>query len=329
MSAEELNLLWERRNLAYFDRRQRKLAEARQQRQHQQQEDDLSEGDDYSSSSCSSDSSNGTAAAQASSSSSPPPQRGQPLTRPPGYVCAADDPQWQALTSRNIMGDYDPERASREPAYHDAWVSCERLVNMHKSCAAGNFIPTNPRLAALLEHRRIEVARERFEEAEALKQFPQAGAQQEHDNDMMLDDSASQELSSFKSLSTQATAEQAAEYKRLNQAHRLQQQDSEAHAQDNLKSPPLEKSSAGEKSAHPPVKNNFYMALPFPTPQLPKSVYCDTCNCELFTSPLAKRFFCQTCGCVACVPVSPNDVDASFDEKMQDAEDEDHQLMCY
>ena len=64
------------------------------------------------------------------------------------------------------MGDYyDPERASREPAYHNAWISCERLVNMNRSGAsAGNFIPTNPRLAALLELRRLEVAQERYAE---------------------------------------------------------------------------------------------------------------------------------------------------------------------
>jgi len=232
------------------------------------------------------------------------------------------------------MGDYDPERARTEHGYHRAWVSCERLVNMRRSCAgAGNFIPTNPRLAALLEHRRLEVARERYEEAQ--QQFSQVGApQQDSNNNMIQDDSASQEPSPFESFSTLQAPGQAAECERLslNQAHRLQQQGFAAHAQgnsSNLKTPSLE-SSAGEKSVQMPVKNNdYYMALPFPTPRLPKSVDCEKCNCELFTSPLANHFFCQMCGCVGCVPVSPNDFDADFDEKMQDAEDQDYQNMCY
>ncbi len=344
MSAEELTSIWERRNLAYFDRRQRKLAEERQQ-----QHPDLSGGDvSVAHDSCSSNSNSSASALEqlgagfAATSSSPHPQtqraqQRQQLTRPAGFTCAADDPQWRALTSRNIMGDcYDSKRASREPAYHDAWVSCQRLVNMRRSgaAAAGNFIPTNPRLAALLEHRRLEVARERYEEETTVQrehQFTQVGvgADQQHDNDsnnMMLDDyRASQEPSPLASLSAQQAAEQAAEYERVNQEHRLQQQEFTAHAQgnnSNLKTASIDCSAgAGEKSVQLPVKNSYYMALPYPTQQLPKSVYCDQCNCELFTSHLAKRFFCQTCGSVACVPV-PN-VDSSFDEKMQDAEDQD------
>ncbi len=46
-----------------------------------------------------------------------------------------------------MMGEYDPERARTEIAYHDAWVSCERLVNMRRSgenaAAGNNFIPAN------------------------------------------------------------------------------------------------------------------------------------------------------------------------------------------
>ena len=170
------------------------------------------------------------------------------------------------------MGDYNPERAGREPAYHDAWVSCQRLVNMRRSgaAAAGNFIPTNPRLAALLEQRKLEVAvaRDRYEEGITVGK------------------------------------------------------------NSNLKTPSSE-NSAGENSVQlpVPVKNSYYMALPYPTQLLPKSVYCDRCNCELFTSPLAKRFFCQNCGSVACVPM-PN-AEASFDEKMQDAEDQDYQTTDY
>ncbi len=265
MTAEELNSIWEERNVAYFDRRQRK------------QHDSVA----HNSCSCSSISSVYTldelgagAGFAASALSSSQPQRGQQrqqLTRPAGYVCAADDPQWRAFTSRNIMGDYDPERARREPAYHDAWVSCERLVNMRRSgaTAAGVFIPTNPRLAALLEQRKLEVARERFGD-EGIT----------------------------------------------------------VGKRSNLKAPSSSRGySAGENSVHlpVPVKKSYFMALPYPTQLLPKSVYCDRCNCELFTSPLAKRFFCQTCGSVTCVPML--NAEASFDEKMQDAVDQDHQKM--
>ena len=117
MTEEEVNAIWERRNLAYFDRRQRKLAEERQQQDLSGCDDDL-------------------VAHQSSSSDSSASIQEQlgaglhQLTRPAGFVCAADSPQWRAFTSRNIFGDYDPERASREPAYHNAWISCERLVNI-------------------------------------------------------------------------------------------------------------------------------------------------------------------------------------------------------
>ena len=48
------------------------------------------------------------------------------------------------------MGEYNPERAMREPDYHTAWMPCERLVNMNRSDVDPNdFIPSNPRLAAL------------------------------------------------------------------------------------------------------------------------------------------------------------------------------------
>lgn len=339
MTEEELNEIWERRNLAYFDRRQRKLAEERE-RQRQQQED-LSGGDDsvaHNNSSRSNNSSDsieeqlGAGSEASSSSSSQSGRQRQPLTRPEGFVCAADHPAWQDFISRNIMGEYDPERARREPAYHNAWVSCERLVNMNRgAAAAGNFIPTNPRLAALLEQRRLEVARERYEEeaARRLQQQLQGGADQ-HDNMMGLDGGASHENPSFTtSAAAHAVAEQqAAEYERLNQAHKLQQQQSVAHAHgssSNLKSSSTE-SSAGEKTVRK-ADNSYYMALPYATQHLVKPVRCGHCNIALYTSPLAKRFFCQMCGCVSCVP--SQGADASFEEKMQDAEDQDYQMSYY
>jgi hypothetical protein len=47
----------------------------------------------------------------------------------------------------------------------------------------------------------------------------------------------------------------------------------------------------------------------------------------LYAPPLAKRFFCQTCGSVARVPVQG--AEARFEEKMQDAEDQEDCKMSY
>jgi hypothetical protein len=128
MTEEEVNAIWERRNLAYFDRHQRKLAEERQQQGLSGCDDDSV--DHHSSSSDSSASFQEQLGAEAAPSVQQRGQQRHQLTRPAGFVCAADSPQWRAFTSRNIFGDYDPERASREPAYHNAWISCERLVNI-------------------------------------------------------------------------------------------------------------------------------------------------------------------------------------------------------
>eukprot|EP00984_Skeletonema_dohrnii_P016276 scaffold7189_cov111-Skeletonema_dohrnii-CCMP3373.AAC.2 len=373
MTEEEVNAIWERRNLAYFDRHQRKLAEERQQQ-------DLSGCDEDSVDHHSSSS---------DSSASFQEQLGaglQQLTRPAGFVCAADSPQWRAFTSRNIFGDYDPERASREPAYHNAWISCERLVNMNRTAATGNYIPTNPRLAALLELRRLEVAQERYAEeiSRIQQQISQGGAAQQH-NMMMADGSsalqeipssaaapthAAQQAAAYERLhqshmleqqqgsvaygaaqqhnmmvsgsvssqespafaaavpaAVQQAAQQAAEYERLNQAHRLRRQDSAAHVRHGSNSSPKSSSSGssvGDKTADPTAKSSYSMALPFPTQQLTKYVFCDQCNCALYTTPLAKRFFCQTCGSVSGVPVQG--AEERFEEKMQDAEDQDCEM---
>eukprot|EP00984_Skeletonema_dohrnii_P001354 scaffold427_cov130-Skeletonema_dohrnii-CCMP3373.AAC.5 len=384
MTEEEVNAIWERRNLAYFDRHQRKLAEERQQQ-------GLSGCDDDSVAHHSS-SSDSSASFQEQLDSAPSvQQRGQQrhqLTRPAGFVCAADSPQWRKFTSRNIFGDYDPERASREPAYHNAWISCERLVNMHRSGAsAGNFIPTNPRLAALLELRRLEVAHERYDEEIARRQQSQGGAAQQHDmmvvdgssalqvqeipssaaapthaaqqaaayeplhqshmleqqrgsvaygaaqqHNMIYGSASSQETPAFAAAvpaavpaAVQQAAQQAAEYERLNQVHRLlRQQETVAHARhgSNIsQKSSLSGSSVGDKTADPTARTSFSLALPFPFQQLTKYVFCDQCNCALYTTPLAKRFFCQTCGSVARVP--EQGAEARFEEKMQDAEDQD------
>lgn len=306
MTEEELNAIWERRNLAYFDRRQRLLAEGRER------------GDD-------------SVGHQSSSSSSASVQRDQQqLVRPADYICAAQDPAWRDMTSRNIMGEYDPERAAREPAYHNAWISCQRLVNMHRSGAtSGNYVPTNPRLAALMEQHRHEVAHARHEEQAVQRQQALGGGTDDFQH-AVVDGSAPQlNPSSFSyALSATAAAQQAAAYERFNQAHLLQQQESyTAHAHGStcsLKSSSSQSSNSRDKSVQSITPQSYHMALPFMTQQLTKSVRCAQCNCSLFTNPLAKRFFCQACGSVTAVPVQCDE--ARFEEKMQDAEDEDCQM---
>ena len=328
LTEEELNEIWERRNLAYFDRRQRLLAEERERQQQGMS------GDDSAASSNRGSSSHSSVAVQEQRVQQQ--QQQQRIAPPAGFICAADDPQWRDMTSRNIMGDYDPARASREPAYHDAWVSCQRLVNMNRSgAAAGNFIPTNPRLAALLEHRRLEMARERYEEETARRQQQAQWAAAQHR--MIVDGSAPQENPSLSFASSAGVPavlqqQQAAEYERLNQAHRLQQQESAgayAHGGNNnsVKSSSSGSSSAGEKSGVQPInQTSYYLALPYPTQQLTKSVFCAECSCTLYTTPLAKRFFCQTCGCVSSARQGAENNSFDFEEKMQDAEDHDCQM---
>jgi hypothetical protein len=253
---------------------------------------------------------------------------------------------------------------------------------MNRSGAtAGNFIPTNPRLAALLELRRLEVASERYAEeiarrqqqlsqgeaaqqhnmmvdgSSALQEIPSSaaapthaaqqaaayerlhqshmleqqqgsvahGAAQQH-NMMVYGSASSQETPAF-AAAVPASVQQAGEYERLNQAHRLRQQESAAHARHGSNSSPKSSasgSSVGDKTADPTAKSSYSMALPFPTQQLTKYVFCDQCNCALYTTPLAKRFFCQTCGSVAGVPVQG--AEERFEEKMQDAEDQDCEM---
>eukprot|EP00984_Skeletonema_dohrnii_P034858 scaffold33770_cov235-Skeletonema_dohrnii-CCMP3373.AAC.1 len=90
MTEEEVNAIWERRNLAYFDRHQRKLAEERQQQ-------GLS-GCDADSVAHHSSSLDSSASFQEQLGAGSVQQRGQQrhqLTRPAGFVCAADSPQWR------------------------------------------------------------------------------------------------------------------------------------------------------------------------------------------------------------------------------------------
>jgi len=317
LTEAELNEIWERRNLAYYNRRQRKLAEAEEKERQQQQ--DLSGDDPMAHDSCSINSSSSSSSAQDylgpdDVELSAPPSESvndlqQPLTRPEGFLCAADCPEWRDFTSRNIMGEYDPERASREPGYRSGWLSCERLVNMNRTGAtAGNFIPTNPRLAALMEHRRLEVARERCEEEAMRRQ-----QQQSQGGDFF----------------TPSAAQQAAEYDRLNQVHRLQQQRESASSPKCSSSGSLAEEKMhgqGSVQVQPPV-SSFYLALANPTQQLTKPVRCDRCNLSMFTAVPARQFFCQTCGCVSSVP--SQGAESLYDEKMQDAEDLDCKMSSY
>ena len=337
LTEEELNEIWERRNLAYFDRRQRLLAEERERQrlQPQQQQQNVND-DDLMDSSIDSDSNSVGEEVQRDAH--------QRLVRPAGYRCAADDPRWRDMTSRNIMGEYDPERASREPAYRNAWISCQRLVNLNRSgVTSGGFVPSNPRLAEMMEQRRREVAQERHELEVARRQQQQQ--QQQFQAEAVLppyayasaaaSSSQQEQVPSFATCT--AAVQQAAEYDRLNQAHLLQQyESSHAAAQGGgYKSSSSEQSSPGEGKSAPPtsayytptVENSYYMALPYPTQYLTKPVTCPRCNVLLYTSQFAKRFYCQTCCSVAAVPFQNEE--ARLEEKMQDVEDADYAAMTY
>jgi len=305
-------LIWERRNLAYFDRRQRLLAEERQQQQ---------QGVDMSAplSSVQRD--------QQQQQQQGQEQQGQ---EQPRFICAADDPQWREMSSRNIMGDYDPQRASREPAYQNAWISCQQLVNMNRPGADPNdFVPTNPRLAALLEDRKREIARERHEEQIALSQsqrqqqreeghfsFRQGGVADQQDTDA--------EGDAVTPPGNMAAA-QATEGKVLNQVHRLQRT-----SQSSSSSSSSRKRSSSGSSREKHVSNgpdrSYYLALPYATSHFFKSVVCTSCNCAVYTTPVAMRFFCQNCGRASSIPRCNDEF--GYEEKMQDAEDQDVYMSC-
>ena len=288
--------IWERRNLAHFDRRQRKLAEERQRQQQQQQQGaDMSEEESVAAHSTEAEEQELSAPL-----SSVQRDQQQQLSHQARFTCAADSPQWREMTSRNIMGDdYDPQRASREPAYRNAWISCQRLVNMNRSGVDPNdLVPTNPRLAALLEHRKLEIARERHEEETALSQ-----RQQKHQEQGDVD----------------AEGEAAAP---AAQVHRLQPP-SQSSSNNRKRS-----SSGSSRETH--VTNgpdsSYYLAMPHATSHFFKSVVCNRCNCALYTAPVAMRFFCQNCGRVSSIPRC-ND-ESRYEEKMQDAEDQDVYMSC-
>lgn len=272
--------LWERRNLYYFDRRQRLLAEAEQKQEQEeqqqcQQEDDMVEED-------------GDEEMEQS--------------------YASENPQWEDVTSRNIMGDYDPQR-NTDPVYQNAWMSCQRLVNMNRSVSsADSYIPSNPRLAALLENQRAEMARERHQEEEYrqgnFSTHYQGGAVEEVGMEVDGGATSSTCCPTHQAYSASVTAQaaQAAEYERLSEAHR--------------RSMSVKNSSSGRKEKSTKVKS-YYLALPYQTQQFVKSVFCTTCNCPLYTIPVAKKFFCQTCGSISSVPRQ------GYEEgKIQDAEDQ-------
>ena len=348
--------IWERRNLAYFDRRQRLLAEERQRQEEQKDDAGAMVGEEESAAAHSTE-----VDQQQHQQEGVPREFSAPLSsvqrerqlqhqqaRPAAYRYryASDNPVWRDMISRNIMGEYDPQRANADPAYHNAWISCQRLVNMNRSNAdPNNFIPTNPRLAALLEHRRLEIARERYEEETALRQQQQqqdghssslfhqggVGSQQRMNVDgdgatssspppcdLVAAQAAESAATSSSHPPCDLVAAQAAEYERLSQAHWLQQRESQDS--NSIKSS-SSGSSGGEKSDG---QKTYYLALPYPTQQLTKPVSCANCNCALYTTPLAKRFFCQTCGHVSSAP--RRDAEASYEEKMQDAGDQDVQM---
>jgi ribosomal protein S27AE len=256
------------------------------------------------------------------------------------YRDATENPVWRDVTSRNMMGEYDPQNT--DPAYHNSWMACQRLVNMHRPEAleaANNFIPTNPRLAALLENQRIENARERYEEQQQLQQgstsrrqrewssapsFPQdqddQGMDVDEDEEGVGASSTTTSSSSPPTSSSIAYQQQVAEYERLHQAHMLQQR----QRTDANSSPKSDSSGSSRSSKYKNVDSadqNYYVALPQATRTLTTPCVCTRCNSALFTAALAKRFYCQSCGCITSLPRM--DAEACYEEKMQDAADFD------
>jgi len=266
-------IIWERRNLAYFDRRQRLLAEQRQRQQQPQQGEDMNRD----STEVEEPQVGVPPELSAAASSSVPRDQQQPQQRfsrqTTGFMCAADHPQWRETTSRNIMGDYDPHshRARREPAYLHAWMASQRLVNMNRSGVdRDDFIPTNPQLAA-------------FRQGEAV----------DHQGMGMDIDAEGDTAAAATSPDKMLSAQTATEEKRSSQVQR------EAQGSTTGK-----RSSSGN-SLERHVTTAYYVALSYPTQQL-KAVLCASCNCALYTAPVAMRFFCQACGRLSFVP-SGND----------------------
>ena len=327
LTEDELYEIWQRRNLAYFDRRQR-MAEEREGQQ------------SASSSSPSPNSSNEVAkqhsgGVSGSSGEVPPAAAASAQNQISAYGDATENPVWRDVTSRNMMGEYDPQNT--DPAYHNSWMACQRLVDMHRPEAleaANNFIPSNPRLAALLENQRLENARERYEEQQqgsstrrrqrewsSAPSFPQ-----DHQDSQGMDvdvattvgASSTTSSSSLPPTSSIAYQQQVAEYERLHQAYMLQQRQRTAANS----SPESDSSSRSSKyKSVDSAGQNCYIALPQTTRTLTRPCVCTGCNLALYTAALAKRFYCQSCGCVTSLPRM--DAEACYEEKMQDAADFD------
>lgn len=337
LTEDELYEIWQRRNLAYFDRRQR-MAEEREGQQ------------SASSSSSSSNSSNEVSqhhsgGVSCSGGEVPPPAAAASAqNQTNAYGDATENPVWRDVTSRNMMGEYDPQNT--DPAYHNSWMACQRLVDMHRPEAleaANNFIPTNPRLAAILENQRLENARERYEEQQQLQQgsarrrqrewssapsFPQD--QDDQGMDIDGDVGASTPTTTFSTTSSSsppptdppsiAYQQQVAEYERLHQAHMLQQQRQRTAANSSPETESVDSSSQSSKyKSVDSAGQTHYIALPQPTRTLTWPCVCTGCNSTLYTTALAKRFYCQLCGCITSLPRM--DAEACYEEKMQDAAD--------
>jgi hypothetical protein len=340
LTEDELYEIWQRRNLAYFDRRQRMADE----REGQQQQSACSSSSPNSSNEVAQQHSGGVSG----SGGEVPPSRVNPpaaaaasaqtQNQTSAYGDATENPVWRDVTSRNMMGEYDPQNT--DPAYHNSWMACQRLVDMHRPEAleaANSFVPTNPRLAALLENQRIENARERYEQQQQLQQgstrrrqrewssapsFPQD--QDDQGMDVDVGASSTTSSSSLPPTGTPSIAyqHQVAEYERLHQAHMLQQQRQRAAANSSPKSDDSSGSSRSSKyKTVDSAGQNCYMALPQTTRLLTTPCVCTGCNSVLFTAALAKRFYCQLCGCITSLPRM--DAEACYEEKMQDAADFD------
>lgn len=326
LTEDELYEIWQRRNLAYFDRRQRKIEE---------------EGQRSSSHSSNEVAQQHSGGVSGSSGEVPPPPAAaaSAQNQTSAYGDATENPVWRDVTSRNMMGEYDPQNT--DPAYHNSWMACQRLVDMHRPEAleaANNFIPSNPRLAALLENQRLENARGRYEEQQQgsstrrrQREWSSAPFFPQHQDDQGMDVGASSTTTTFGASSTTSSSslpptsyiayqQQVAEYERLHQAYMLQQRQRQRTAANS--SPESDSSSRSSKyKSVDSAGQNCYMALPQTTKTLTRPCVCTGCNSALYTAALAKRIYCQTCGCITSLPRM--DAEACYEEKMQDAADFD------
>ena len=75
----------------------------------------------------------------------------------------------------------------------------------------------------------------------------------------------------------------------------MQQQQLQCNLSDDSNMSKKSKSSSNES-------HSAYIATQYPTHWLTRAVFCDSCDMDVYTSPVAKRFYCIACCCISAVP---------------------------